>query len=193
MLRLLEEKGFVSSQYHLAEGKTGPGRSKVVFAPTDKAHQVIRKLADGVDEEDWELVKERILESLQSGGTFDPEFAHEIMARIPQEEEGSLRYCLEIMTIIALRMRGQAQRKRFMAHLPLILPDEGHIHRESLFLLGGFALGIIADENPQDAQWRHEMIEHLKQYQNIILNMNRDQLHHFTRHLKEVFAAIDKH
>ena len=37
MLRLLEEKGFVRSDYQLAEGKSGPGRSEIVFWPTEQA------------------------------------------------------------------------------------------------------------------------------------------------------------
>ena len=45
MLRLLEEKGLVISEYQLAESKSGPGRSEVVFIPSPEAHRLFASLA----------------------------------------------------------------------------------------------------------------------------------------------------
>ena len=45
MLRLLEEKGLVTSAYQLTAGKSGPGRSQVRYEPTERAHTLIAELA----------------------------------------------------------------------------------------------------------------------------------------------------
>ena len=44
MLKLLEKKGYVSSEYHLAADHAGPGRSMVLFRPTLKGLRTFRHL-----------------------------------------------------------------------------------------------------------------------------------------------------
>ena len=48
MLRLLEEKGLVRSEYHLAAGKSGPGRAERLFCPVvpwaDRSKELARKV-----------------------------------------------------------------------------------------------------------------------------------------------------
>jgi hypothetical protein len=40
MLKVLEEKGVAASDYVLSGDQAGPGRSQVVFYPTNKAAQL---------------------------------------------------------------------------------------------------------------------------------------------------------
>ena len=44
MLRLLEKKGYVRSEYVLDPHRSGPGRSTVVFRPTEKAQALFHRL-----------------------------------------------------------------------------------------------------------------------------------------------------
>ncbi len=44
MLRLLEEKGLVSSDYSRGTRKSGPGRSEVFFLPTPLAHRLVAEM-----------------------------------------------------------------------------------------------------------------------------------------------------
>jgi ABC-2 type transport system ATP-binding protein len=44
MLRLLEKNGFVASDYQLAADKSGPGRSEIVFMPTERTHRLLSAL-----------------------------------------------------------------------------------------------------------------------------------------------------
>jgi len=69
MLRLLEEKGLVTSEYVMPS--SGPGRSTIVFRPTEQGEALMRQLAGETwDREEWETVKARILKALQAG-SFD--------------------------------------------------------------------------------------------------------------------------
>ena len=43
MLKVLEKKGYVASQYRAKEGHSGPGRSEIVFAPTEKANHLFQQ------------------------------------------------------------------------------------------------------------------------------------------------------
>jgi predicted ArsR family transcriptional regulator len=68
MLRLLEKRGLVEVEYHLPPGDRGPGRSTVLFQPTQKAIQLINQLSEGtVDSEAWESARTRILQRLLDG------------------------------------------------------------------------------------------------------------------------------
>ena len=51
MLCVLEEKGFVTSEYHLATDKSGPGRAERVFYPSERSssipfHSLERRVLD---------------------------------------------------------------------------------------------------------------------------------------------------
>ena len=47
MLRVLEEKGIVTSHYQLDEGRSGPGRSTVVYRPTHRARRILEDVFAG--------------------------------------------------------------------------------------------------------------------------------------------------
>ena len=68
MLRLLEKSELVKSEFQLPAGDRGPGRSKVVFQPTQNAIELINHLSGGAaDAEDWETTKAQILQQLHEG------------------------------------------------------------------------------------------------------------------------------
>ena len=63
MLRLLEKSELVKSEFHLPAGDRGPGRSIVLFQPTQNAIELINQLSEGAgDAEDWENTKAQILQ-----------------------------------------------------------------------------------------------------------------------------------
>src|SRR5258706_2294354 len=62
MLRLLEEKGLVTSAYQLTAGKSGPGRSEVLYEPTERAHALVAQLANAGGGLEWAAVKRRLVE-----------------------------------------------------------------------------------------------------------------------------------
>lgn len=194
MLRLLEEKGLATSQYRLATDKSGPGRSEVFFVPTQRAHQLMATLrGDHESEQDWEGAKSAVLTSIRSGAFPDKNLAQEILGRIPDEVQGSsLEYCLEVMAVIALRLRRGGGRQLLREYLPLLLPDLDTGDMEDLRLMGGFALGVLASENADDPTWCLELFEHVKRYQTLISKMPVWQRRALADSLNEVYGYFQE-
>ena len=102
MLRLLEKKGFVRSDYQLALDKTGPGGSTVVFWPSQQAHQRFAEIFQELGGHDWETLRERFLE--------------QISCEIPRSESdrrfggGDLRLCFAGRPRFTPILRGDRDR-----------------------------------------------------------------------------------
>ncbi|MEW6651570.1 MAG: hypothetical protein AB1453_15450 [Chloroflexota bacterium] len=111
MLRLLEERGLAQVEYYLPEGERGPGRSSVLFRPTDKAVRVLKMLSGGsINDEDWEQVKQHILQQLEEDHAAGYEtFLDELLARIP-EQPSPLVYLTEMSTAIILALDSLRER-----------------------------------------------------------------------------------
>jgi len=189
MLRLLEEKGLVRSDYQLAEGKSGPGRSEIVFWPTERVHQRMALLVQEFDASDWEEMKDRVLEQMQSGemtSERDYELATEMLARIPSESPGALRYCVEVMTIIALRLHDEMGRQLFLEYLSTIVPDSGLVSTSDLTMLSGFALGLLVAEQSDHHEWHCELLEHIRKCHKLVSDMNAPQRRQLADSLKDV-------
>lgn len=107
MMKLLEEKGLVTSDYNvLGVGKEG-GRSSIVFYPTSKGEALIKELAGGVPEEkEWEKAKEAILVNLSKlKGTEHEKLLNELLKKIVTQEN-PLLYCTDMTTALLLVING---------------------------------------------------------------------------------------
>jgi len=171
MLRLLEERGLVTKSYQRAEGKSGPGRAEVFYTPTDRARRLMIQLTGEIDNKNWEEVKERVLNKVRKGELRDRGLAEQMLARVPPEEPKAVRYCVEVMTIVALRLKERSGRRLLLDHLPQLLPASDAAYRPNLSLLGGFALGVLADESGEDHEWESELLDHVRQYQALVIDM----------------------
>ncbi len=192
MFRLLEKKGFVTSQYHLAEDKSGPGRSEIFFLPTAEANRVFARLTEDIGGQDWDALIETVLSKVRSGPLQDRELVNDILTHVPPEGQGALRYCVEVMTVIALLLRPGNGRRLLLSCLPNILPSIESANPVNLSLLGGFALGILANENVDDRDWGRELIEPVRQYQALVINMNPRLCRKLAASLGEVFKSLEE-
>jgi DNA-binding MarR family transcriptional regulator len=190
MLRTLEEKGYITSHYQLEDEKTGPGRSRVVFSPSEYAHTMVAQMAGPLDEMDWEQVKEKVISALSPGMFPDKELRRDLFDRLSEEENEDIRYCLEVMTILILRMKDAEKFDFFMETLPQILPETGTSKRSSLILIGGFTLGLLADESAKDQVWGQELIDHVKQVQRLVAEMNDDSCNHLASSILEISNSL---
>ena len=190
MLRLLEDKGLVTSSFQLAKEKSGPGRSEVFYAPTDKARRLMAELAGDIDTQDWANIKARVLKKVQTGELKDRELVEQMLARVPPDEPKAIRYCTEVMTIVALRLRKRSGRKLLSKNLPKILPDSDTAFRSNLSLLGGFALGVLAEESGEDNEWERELLHHVRRYQEIVIDMEPTYSKRLAASLRRVFAPL---
>jgi Mn-dependent DtxR family transcriptional regulator len=190
MLRLLEEKGFVSSEYQLAPDKTGPGRAVRVFQPTQLAQKLFQSLAEETGGADWEEVKQHILDKTRKGEIQEPELVQEMLARIPSEGKSQVQYCVEVMTIVALRIRNIKGRILLKKFFPEMLPDTKPARRTDLCLLGGFALGMLAIEDSLDHEWEQQLLEHVQVYMDIVTKMDIRRCQLLGEKLTRVFATL---
>jgi predicted transcriptional regulator len=105
MLRLLEEHGLVHSEYRADPEQRGPGRPAVHFYPTQEADRLINGLAgSAVNHEDWQQVKEQILNKLREGqvGGYE-ELLASLLERIP-ERRSPLILVTELITTVILTL-----------------------------------------------------------------------------------------
>lgn len=192
MLRVLEEKGLVKSEYRLDSDKPVVGRSEVVFLPTERAHQLFVELAGDADRGNWDSVKSQIMEKIREGEMRDHVLAEEILARVPPDVPDVLRYCIEVMTIVILRLGKGAGRRVLAEHLPQIIEWKGTITRSGLMLLGGFTLGLLANESNSDVEWNKLFLEHIRRYQSLVMDMEPRLCRRLGDSMKDVFAPIFK-
>jgi DNA-binding Lrp family transcriptional regulator len=189
MLRLLEEKGLVTSEYQVAEGKSGPGRAERLFCPVEKPE---RRLAEKfvLDSFSKAELKQFILNKIRQGQITQKEFAQEILSLIPPDGPEHIRYCLEVMMVIALRLRRHAGRQKFLTHLSDILPAGNGVSAANLSLLGGFAFGILTQEETDDGEWSEILLEHVLKYQEIIRCLAPDERRLLADDLTMIFSPL---
>ena len=192
MLRLLEEKGFVVSEYRIDTEKPITGRSEVFFSPTDLARQRLNELSSGAEFEDWEEVKFQILTRIRVGEFKDRDLAEELLARIPPNAPDALRFCYEVLTIIALRLVRGRSRHILSKRLPQLLAMKGMITRSNLLVLGGFMLGLLAEENPGDFEADQPILRLVERYQILVMNMEPRLCHRLGEDLREMFTLLLK-
>ena len=190
MLRNLEEKGYISSEYQLDDDKSGPGRSRVVFSPSELAHTMLSQMAGPLENADWEQVKERVINKISPGEFPDAELRKDLIDRILDEENDNIRYCIEVMTVLVFRMKETGHLQFFIETLPQILPPSEASNRSNLILIGGFALGLLADESAKDQVWGQELIDHVKQVQRLISEMDEESCHRLAASLTGVFESF---
>lgn len=104
-LRLLEERGYVKSEYHLPEGDRGPGRSTVNFLPTEKAlGSEYSRTRDNEETEAWEETTAEILHRLENNQENSYEtFLGELLNRL-SHQKSPLVYLTEVSTAIVLAL-----------------------------------------------------------------------------------------
>lgn len=188
MLRLLEDRGYVRSEYYLDESPRGPGRSTVLFHPTDKARGLLARYGADPPDEDWRRVKDALLDELRSGRIEDRDMAAEVLAHAPQDDDDVVRYCAEVATVLVLRLWRGGGVDRAREYLETCLSGAVDARRERLLLLTGFATGVLAgqdDPRDQGASWIDEALEHVHRYLAYVSDMDDDER-------RRLAAALDR-
>jgi DNA-binding MarR family transcriptional regulator len=182
MLRLLEKKGMVTSEYGTPKETAGPGRSNIRFVPTAEAIEIISHLSGDIREQDeWDDVKARILTNLSRGKADDyQEVLNELLARMP-EPRSSLVRCAEIITALLLNLRGAKQELTKPSSIDNILKAPASKLRMSI--LAGLILGL-SHANRKMQRFLGIYEEYAEKYEASLKELSRDnllKLHQFTR------------
>ena len=140
------------------------------------------------------------LEKLRKGQTPDPELTEQMMARLLPNGQGEMQYCIEVMTIAALRLKHSPGQYILMQHLQELLPGEicqARIAREceagstqaNLCLLGGFVYGLLAQYVSNPPEWLELLREHLQRYIDLVMELSAGDRSRLAEHLRSVFAS----
>jgi DNA-binding PadR family transcriptional regulator len=143
MLKVLERKGVVASEYVLDREERGPGRSLIKFYPTALARQWLARRWSGLTQgEEWHQVKEGLLRRLRQAREVSPlELAGELLGQL-SESQPPMIYCAQMITILLLYvggLRGLASGINPLRVLARITAAGG----TSLGALAGFSLGSL--------------------------------------------------
>ena len=143
MLRVLERKGVVASEYVLERETPGPGRSLVKFYPTEGARQWLSRQWNGlIRGEEWQQVKERLLRRLQQAREVNPrDVAGELLSQL-SESQPPMVYCAQMITVFVLYLSGLKDLASGINPLRVLarINTGGGI---SLGALAGFSLGSL--------------------------------------------------
>lgn len=192
MLKVLEKKGFASSSYALATGHSGPGRSIVVFAPTPRAATLrAPSLEDYLLGEDWQNMRQRVLNKLQDAREANHrEALNDLLARLP-EAKAPLDYCTQMIGVLLLNMRRvRAQAEGLNPFRVLTaLQTEGYAALETL---AGLSVGAtLSADDETEFPLTQRLLDHVRRYQATLGRLSEDTRSALVQFLEEALEALD--
>ena len=188
MLRLLKRKGMVASQYLLPKKQRGPGRSTVVFYPTQRARSLLTRAGTEEGERrEWEDQREKILQSLRKRKNEYDEMLDELLSRIPDRKSPML-HSTEMITAIALQISqlgGEASAGLLNEVRKLMAAGES-----GLSALAGLPLGLmIADGTDEDLSAK--LISYVERYQQDLSRLGTESKKALTEFFLEVLQTVE--
>jgi Mn-dependent DtxR family transcriptional regulator len=187
MLRLLEERGLVRSEYVLRGKGQGPGRSTIVSVPTAKAYSLFaEQLGSGWDETEWEGVKAHILDALQERTDYQ-NLLEEILTQL-SERTTPLVYAAQMATAFILNLllvEEDAPSSALVERLRALgLPSE-----VGLNALSGLNLGLSFVERT-NRRITDRLIGATRLYQQSLTRLSGEAKHHLSNFVQEVMQAV---
>jgi len=174
MLKVLESKGVVGSQYMLSR-VAGPGRPEVAFYPlAQAARRALARLSVGLD---WEQVKRSILAHVREAQVEDTALLNDLLDDV-SNSSSQLDYCGRALAALIVSLGKKAQdygRNLLVASTP----------PEGLDLFASLVLGLTLTGRA-GRQLRERLVEYSEQCQEYISQMDapaRDDLATFVRQL----------
>lgn len=191
MLRLLEEHGLVQAEYQANPGQHGPGRSAVLFYPTQEANRLMNGLAgDPIEINDWLVVKEQILQQLRerkAGGYED--LLSNLLARIP-EMRSPLIFVTELITAVILMLTTIQDAPEIRALLERLQQIELP-QKIGLSVMSGIAMLLSVMERA-NRHYSTILLTQFSRYEDALSQLNeesRRQLGEFTREAVHILSS----
>lgn len=188
MLRLLKKQGMVASQYLLPKRQRGPGRSTIVFYPTQRAKALLSDPSpEDFERKEWEDLKLKILRALtKSKGEYD-QMLDELLSRIPDRQSPML-HSAELVTAIVLQLcqLGQEARVRLLDEVRrLMLAGES-----GLSALAGLPLGLTLAEGA-NGRLTNKLLSYVERYQENLSRMSAESKRALSDFLLEVVKTVE--
>lgn len=186
MLKVLEEKGVAASEYVLNNEQAGPGRSQVVFYPTNKAAQFLTQLKEERRySSEWQRVKERILKRLATAREASPlEVLRESLSSLP-EAKSPMNYCAEMISVMLLTL-DQRHNPKLLSALETVSTN-GPI---GLGTLAGLSLASSLGEDITDAKLADKLMSHTKNFQQQLMELSDESLSKLSVLLNDAMTTL---
>jgi DNA-binding PadR family transcriptional regulator len=187
MLKILEEKGVAASSYVLNDDQTGPGRSQIVFYPTNKAAQFLTQLREEVrNSGDWQKVKQRMLRQLEEARQNNPVDALRAALSNLAEAKPSFNYCAEMISVLLLNI------ERLRDHKLLPALDSLNISGQvGLGALAGLSLASALTNEAEDTSLTEKLLAQTQRFQTQLAEMSDDSIKRLSAFLTDARIALN--
>lgn len=189
MLRLLEAKGLVRSEYVLTGRKGGPGRSAVVFHPLARAKEALfRLVGTPAEQQEWAATQERILNDLRQAVQGGNNPLEKLLTAIPKAIS-PLAYSAQVLSTLFYTARNLIEElDRGLS--TLLASEECAEPGSGLDLLAGFALGLSLTTEGMSREIYAKLVEYSRTCQSYIQAMGVEQRHLLAKFMREIVALL---
>lgn len=190
MLRLLEDRGLLTTEFVPPSQREGRGRAKVLFSPTPAAQALLDELAGETwQQEEWDVVKERTLQALHEGkGSDHQELLDDLLLRIV-DQRSPLLYTAEMVTAVILQayqLQEDAASSAFVDNLHRLgLPGELGVNA-----LGGLVVGLSYAERA-NRRVAKALLGQTGRYQEMIGRLTPNSHRHLSEFVDEVIEIVE--
>ncbi len=187
MLKLLEQKGYVRSEYVLSPAHSGPGRSSIAFLPTAKARAAVRLFGGRAsDSAEWQAVRERILTQLREREPNDALLA-DLLAHI-STLKSPIEFCAETAAALVLNLHTLTNKARGLNPLKAMqaLAPTGHL---SLGALAGLSLGSSLAQGLDRAALAH-LLSLTRRFQSQLATLSDEHLRNLSELVDDALETV---
>jgi hypothetical protein len=188
MLRVLEQKNMVGSQYTTPKEIAGPGRASVLFYPTTHATDFFSRTAGQTSEqEEWESLKATILESLRQVKTDYKENLKELLAKSPAPRT-PLAQCAKIVTALLISLKEAKHKLPDKSAVSSII--KAPVSKLRMSILAGLILGLsLADSKVSHVLGNYR--KYTERYESSLKKLNKEGLVALHRFTQDVWDALE--
>ena len=191
MLRLLERKGLVISEYVLPKESRSPGRSHVRFWPTAMAKEIFSQSVDEAAEEreEWEQIRAQVLDRLRHGNASARNgVLHEVMSMI-QRARSPLAICAEALTALLLSL--DEMKHSLGPQSPLARHLRTPATKMGMSLAAGLVAGMVQMDTVS-LRALDQLYKYIKKYEIALEELNPEKLEALRIYARDVVKALHR-
>jgi len=188
MLKVLESKGAVASEYVLDPDAAGPGRSAIMFYP--RARPACQPGPSSSPEEaEWSRLRQRLLQRLaEVRDTNVPDVLSELLSRL-SEYTSPLSYCTGVIAALLVNLRASRrelfQRRQRRALRALVSGGE-----VGLGTLAGLSIGSSL-ERLRETPRLESLLESARRFQIHLSALSLERRQRLADFLRDALSAIE--
>jgi energy-coupling factor transport system substrate-specific component len=191
MLRLLERKGLVISEYVLPKESPSPGRSHVRFWPTARAEEILGMSITNTENEreEWEKIRAQVLDRLRHGNASARNgVLYEVMNMI-QKTRSPLAICAEALTALLLSL--DEKKHSLGPQSPLARLLGMPTTKLGMSMVAGLVAGMVQLDTVSQRAF-DQLYEYVKRYEVALEELNPDKLEDLRRYTHDVVKTLHR-